>query len=185
MQFTVLALFVAVGCVMADEVDPVHQARAMMANRILTADPATFKDCRHNPETECSHKPGWKCQPLMKLCSPGNSPSMEAIEGTCSGNDRTECRPLFRCNTDKKCSFVGPRACSDVSECNAGVEGVTFKCEELPKNAPGKRCWMQCGTDNDCHGCKNDGSECRVPENFRKHIGCCQGVCQRKTACSA
>jgi len=184
MQIAVLAVFIALGCVMADEPDPVSTARAMMANRILTADPSTFIDCRHDEANGCAAKPGWKCQPLMKLCSPGNSPAMSAIEGTCTTT--SDCRPLFRCNNAKQCSFVGPRACATADDCSsANVDGVTFDCSELPKNAPGKRCWMKCASDNECHGCKADGSECRVPENFRKHIGCCAGVCQRKTACSA
>lgn len=184
MQFAVLALFVAFGCVMADEpaVDPTSQARAMMANRILTADPDTFIDCRNDEANGCAAKPGWKCQPLMKLCSPGNSPPMSATEGTCQAT--SDCRPLYRCSTSKQCSFVGPRACSAEGDCEDGVEETSYECKELPKNAPGKRCWLKCGTDNDCHGCKNDGSECRVPPNFRKQIGCCQGVCQRKTACA-
>jgi len=180
-----LVVLAVLGAAFADEVDPQQQARAMMANRILTADPSTFIDCRHDEANGCAAKPGWKCQSMMKLCSPGNSPKLEATEGPCKegGDAMQACKPLFRCNKDKTCAFVGPRACESESECNANVDGVSFECKELPKNAPGKRCWMKCHNDNECHGCKGDGTSCRIPENFRKQIGCCHGVCQRKSQC--
>lgn len=73
-----LVTLVVLGSAFAQDPDPQQQARAMMANRILTADPSTFIDCRHDVAGGCSAKPGWKCQPMMKLCSPGNSPKLEA-----------------------------------------------------------------------------------------------------------
>jgi len=186
MKFLVVA-FVLVGCAFAADPDPQQQARAMMANRILTADPASFTDCRHDPANGCT-KPGWKCQSMMKLCAPGNSPKLEETEGPCqpdAADSHTQCKPLYRCNQANTCAFVGPKACTSPADCNANVKGAHFECKELPKNAPGHRCWLKCGNDLDCHGCKSDGSNCRVPENFRKQIGCCQGLCQRKSQCSA
>ncbi|GAU93724.1 hypothetical protein RvY_05618 [Ramazzottius varieornatus] len=185
MKFFVVALLV--GCAFADEVDPVNQARAMMANRILTADPSTFIDCRADPAGACGSKPGWKCQDLMKLCSPGNAPNTEAVEGDCDATniESDKCRPLYRCGSNKKCNFVGPRACNDINDCTKEVSGVSFECKELKSNAPGNRCWMKCSNDHECHGCKSDGASCRVPENFRKHISCVQGLCQRKSAATA
>jgi hypothetical protein len=178
MQFFIFALLVAGTMAAVDPNDPKNKARAAMANRILTADPGSFVTC--SADGDCKSKgAGWKCQSLMKLCSPGNSPQTDAIEGTCSSTD--DCRPLYRCNSNQKCAFVGPRACTSVADCDANVAGLSFECSEHPKNAPGKRCWMKCASDDQCHGCQ--GNTCRVPENFRQHIKCCGGLCQRKNAC--
>lgn len=182
MQFLVVTLFV-LACAYTANADAQQDARRMMARRILSADPSTFMLCAD--DSSCASKKGWKCQSLMKLCSPGNAPPLHATEGACDMSKPNEgCNPLYRCNKDSLCAFVGPRACGSENDCNANVAGLSFDCKELPKNAPGKRCWLKCSNDQQCHGCDASGSSCRIPEEFRTQIACCSGNCQRKSLCA-
>ncbi|XP_055331587.1 uncharacterized protein LOC129583691 [Paramacrobiotus metropolitanus] len=131
------------------------------------------RDCEHDLQAPV-------CDTKLRLCKPRGAPTMELTYGTCSSD--SDCRSLYRCHNDV-CQFSGPKPCNSESDCLQGVSDLSFKCQEKRTSVPGKRCWLKCQEDRDCYSCQ--GSKCRIGQDLHSLIGCCEGVCQKRLACSA
>ncbi|OQV17908.1 hypothetical protein BV898_08037 [Hypsibius exemplaris] len=174
MQFLIFAL--AVGLAAAQTTTPMRgemSSRKMsFAMKVLTMDPKDMHTCR--TDTDCITFPTTpKCSKLFKLCQPTDVPMIQELEGDCT-SDAMCTKPMRRCSNGK-CAFSGPKACMTKTDCVQGVTGVKFDCMELPKTAPGMRCYLKCTQDSMCQN--------NMPEEFKTKIGCCGGFCQKKTAC--
>jgi hypothetical protein len=168
MQSIVFALLVAVAAASMTEMDATRKG---MMKHIMTMDPKDMHSC--TTDADCTAFPTMtKCGMHFKLCRPADWPELMMTEGTCT--DDSMCKPMRRC-MNGMCHFSGPKACMTTSDCMTGVTGMTYECMELPKTAPGMRCYPKCTTDDMCHH--------RMPEEFKTKIGCCGGHCQKKTAC--
>jgi len=175
MKFFLLAML-TVSAVMAVDLAG-DQAKRTSALKIMTTDPKDMVFC--HTDQDCDTLPEKPvCDNMMRLCKPREAPTFEAVGANCTNDDG--CRPMYRCYKDN-CHFAGPMACDSNAGCFNGMSGMSYQCKILPNSAPGKRCWAQCSSDQECHQCK-DG-KCRLPTDFQAHYGCCEGFCQKKTAC--
>jgi len=169
-----IVLLVAAAVVADHHVDPAAKAMVM---KLLNMDAKDMHHCK--TDAECASVEGKpKCCTMMRLCGPENMPKFNTEDKTCTDHDG--CPPAHRC-ADGKCKFTGPRGCDADADC-PHMEGVTMECKEHAKEMPGKRCWAKCTTDNDCHHCVGD--KCRMPEELKAKIGCCNGFCHRKSTCN-
>jgi len=167
MQFFVVALLVGLA-VASDMTDPMK--KNIMRN-IMMMDPKDMTPCM--TDMDCANVAGkTKCGMNFKMCRPAEWPELMMIDGDCTADSM--CKPMRRCMAGK-CHFAGPKACMTSMDCLQGVQGMTYECMELPKTAPGMRCYPKCTTDEMCHD--------RMPEEFKTKVGCCGGHCQKKTAC--
>jgi len=167
MQFFVVALLVGLA---AATMEMDHNKKAMM-KAIMMTEAKDMHTC--TSDADCAGFPGkTKCGMNFKLCRPADWTELMMIDGDCTSDSM--CKPMRRCMMGK-CHFSGPKACMHNTDCVQGVTGMTYECTELPKTAPGTRCYPKCTTDEMCHD--------RMPEEFKTKIGCCGGFCQKKTSC--
>ncbi|XP_055331171.1 uncharacterized protein LOC129583410 [Paramacrobiotus metropolitanus] len=179
MKLFVLAVIVAV--VAAEEGQKMDQKKKEIAMNMLMMDAKDMKHCM--TDAECTDAARPKCCTHMRLCGPADMPSADKMQKqSCSSN--ADCKAAHRCHNGM-CHFTGPKGCDSNADCMQGVDGMMMDCMEMPKSMPGKRCWAKCTMDKDCHNCDGADGKCRMPEEFRAKIGCCDGHCQKKSACNA
>jgi len=158
---------------------PIAPAQEATAMRILTMDVKDMTLCQNDEDCSNPNKP--VCHQLTRLCKSTVEAGFDPIYGSCVTD--IDCQPMYRCH-GSKCHFSGPKACTSRADCLTGHEGLLFACGDLPLSAPGKRCYLKCNLDRDCHEC-DAGNVCRLPLELQSKIACCEGFCQRKVACGA
>ncbi|GAU88540.1 hypothetical protein RvY_01223 [Ramazzottius varieornatus] len=176
--FRHLLFFVLIGSSLQEILPrPVHPAIEATALRLLKTDPQDMRFCHY--DRDCANPNTPICDRMMQLCRSTQEAAMDSIHGKCTTS--LDCRPMYHCSSGQ-CHFSGPKACDSPSDCLHGAPRLHYDCLDLPKSAPGKRCWLKCGADKDCHEC-DAGSVCRLPDELRAKLSCCNGHCQRRTVC--
>ncbi|OQV14825.1 hypothetical protein BV898_10974 [Hypsibius exemplaris] len=155
-------------------IEPAQQATAM---RILTMNVDDMHYCEQDEDCTNPSKP--LCHTMTRLCKASSEAGFDLIYGVCEVDG--DCQPMYRCH-GRTCVFSGPKACQSEGDCLTGHPGLVYKCKDLQRSAPGKRCWLKCNKDRDCHECDSQ-DVCRLPEEIQTKVTCCEGFCQRALAC--